>query len=441
MKLGHLKISLLITILPLCVTFSQGRNDSYPIKQFNSRHLSSSPLHAKELKSIDFINKYIIPHPININHNSPELLDSIVNICQPPFNNQKYIFYYDNSGRINYYLLQYWYNGQWDNSDRNTYYYDSLGNLACELFEWNGGQWFPNYKTTYTYDENRNNISQLFEVYNDSQWVNWSLYIFNYDNGGNLVKNSAMSWNIQEWVNNYQATYFIKNGVRDSIFFESWVEGQWVNLLSFKPQYDDQGHLITVLWKSWSDSQWVNYLRGSWNNDLYGNIVSGLIEDWDGNQWINDSRFFYNNNSKNYFTHGLNEIWQNGTWIPGDWEFYFSRLDIFTLGFIGTELSVYYKITSAVEKTSTLEEYNLSQNYPNPFNPATTIRFTIPADGQVQLQVYDILGREIATLVNEYRRKGNYEVKFDAGKLSSGIYIYRIKCGSFTNSKMMVLQK
>ena len=94
-----------------------------------------------------------------------------------------------------------------------------------------------------------------------------------------------------------------------------------------------------------------------------------------------------------------------------------------------------------VEKTSMLDGYNLSQNYPNPFNPATTIRFTIPADGLVQLQVYDILGREIATLVNEYRHRGNYEVKFDAGKLSSGIYVYRIKCGSFTNSKMMVLQK
>jgi hypothetical protein len=439
MKLGHLKISLLITILPLYVTFSQGRSDSYPIKQFNSKHLISS--NTKEFNPLGFTSRYNIPHQINVSPTSLTLLDSIVEICQPPYGNQKYIFYYDNAGRVNYYIDQDWYNGKWNNSTRDNYYYDSLGNLSGELIESYSGQWIPWFRITNTYDEKRKQISDLYEDYTDSLWVNTFQDIYKYDSMGNLVNHLNMQWDGKEWVTIQQAIFFIKEGARDSLLFQDWVDGQWVNSNSAKPEYDSQGNLIKMLWKSWTDSQWVNYLRGNWNYGLHKNIVSGLIEDWDGNEWINDSRFLYSYNSDNNFIHGLNEIWQNGSWTSGDGLFYFSRPDIFSLGFSCTDLSVYYKNTSGVEKTSTIEGYSLFQNYPNPFNPSTTIRFTIPSDGLVQLQVYDILGREIATLVNEYRHKGKYEVKFDTGKLSSGIYIYRINCGTFTKSRLMVLQK
>ncbi|MEJ2196512.1 MAG: T9SS type A sorting domain-containing protein, partial [Ignavibacteriaceae bacterium] len=77
-------------------------------------------------------------------------------------------------------------------------------------------------------------------------------------------------------------------------------------------------------------------------------------------------------------------------------------------------------------------EYKLEQNYPNPFNPTTTIRYSIPEAGLVTLNVYNILGEEIATLVNEEKTAGNYEIEFDASNLSSGIYFYRIQTGSLT---------
>ncbi|MBZ0199123.1 MAG: T9SS type A sorting domain-containing protein, partial [Ignavibacteriaceae bacterium] len=85
--------------------------------------------------------------------------------------------------------------------------------------------------------------------------------------------------------------------------------------------------------------------------------------------------------------------------------------------------------------------YAISQNYPNPFNPTTTIRYAIPQDGLVTLKVYDILGKEVKTLVNEYKTKGRYEVTFDANNLASGLYIYEITSGSFKTSKKMTLIK
>ena len=106
---------------------------------------------------------------------------------------------------------------------------------------------------------------------------------------------------------------------------------------------------------------------------------------------------------------------------------------------------------TSVESVSELPtKYDLSQNYPNPFNPSTKIKFTIPSGGTqhgvpVQLKVYDILGNEVATLVDEEKNPGVYEVEFSTSSgisnLSSGIYIYRIESSDFVNTKKMILLK
>jgi len=85
--------------------------------------------------------------------------------------------------------------------------------------------------------------------------------------------------------------------------------------------------------------------------------------------------------------------------------------------------------------------FQLDQNYPNPFNPSTTIKYSIPDEGYVKLAVYNMLGEEVATIVNGTQKAGRYEVVFDASKLSSGVYVYRIEAGSFVSSKKLMLLK
>jgi hypothetical protein len=86
-------------------------------------------------------------------------------------------------------------------------------------------------------------------------------------------------------------------------------------------------------------------------------------------------------------------------------------------------------------------EFKLNDNYPNPFNPTTKISWQSPVNGQQTLKVYDVLGREVATLVDEYREAGSYEIEFDATNLPSGMYIYRLQSGSYSNVKKMILSK
>jgi len=93
-----------------------------------------------------------------------------------------------------------------------------------------------------------------------------------------------------------------------------------------------------------------------------------------------------------------------------------------------------------VEVTQPIE-YILSQNYPNPFNPSTTIAYSIPKDGLVTLKVYDTLGKEVVTLINEVQMVGTQKITFDASKLSSGVYYYQLVSGEFTSTKKLILMK
>jgi len=87
------------------------------------------------------------------------------------------------------------------------------------------------------------------------------------------------------------------------------------------------------------------------------------------------------------------------------------------------------------------KDYNLMQNYPNPFNPSTNIRFTIPEKSLVNLKIYDALGREVTELLNEEKDAGTYDIDFNAGSLSNGVYIYQLRTNDFTASRKMLLIK
>jgi hypothetical protein len=172
------------------------------------------------------------------------------------------------------------------------------------------------------------------------------------------------------------------------------------------------------------------------------------------------------------------EIWKKGGEEGGDWHLksttsntYFEDYDetVVTGPAVAFEGKAYYRIkaidinsnispfSNQVEIRIRLEplskswsnsmdggiitEYLLLQNYPNPFNPSTTINYQIKEKGFVTLKVYDMLGKEVANLVNEVKPEGIFEVKFDASKLPSGVYIYSIRVNDFVQNQKMILLK
>lgn len=110
-----------------------------------------------------------------------------------------------------------------------------------------------------------------------------------------------------------------------------------------------------------------------------------------------------------------------------------------TLNFQITGINITFSPTSVDEQVELPTDFILYQNYPNPFNPSTSLQYAIGSRQFVTLKVYDLLGREVATLVNEEKPSGNYEVSFDASSLASGMYLYRLQTSSFIETKKMIL--
>lgn len=112
----------------------------------------------------------------------------------------------------------------------------------------------------------------------------------------------------------------------------------------------------------------------------------------------------------------------------------------YAVGDSGMVLKFGFPTTVAERANESLpEEFSLQQNYPNPFNPTTNLSFAVPHSSFVSLRVFDVLGREIATLVNERKAAGSYQVRFDGSHLASGVYLYRLQAGSFVAGKKMLI--
>jgi hypothetical protein len=117
-------------------------------------------------------------------------------------------------------------------------------------------------------------------------------------------------------------------------------------------------------------------------------------------------------------------------------------VDVGSDGTVDDTLKLQNEVTGTGSQGSLIpKEYRLEQNYPNPFNPMTVIRYELPAACDVRLAVYDVLGREVAVLVDEKKAPGVYTVEWNAAHLASGVYIYRLTAGSYTRSMKMILMK
>ena len=109
---------------------------------------------------------------------------------------------------------------------------------------------------------------------------------------------------------------------------------------------------------------------------------------------------------------------------------------------IGSTLWTFQGIISGVANSNPVpKEFSLGQNYPNPFNPATKITYSVARQSMISLDIFDLLGRKVASLVNEFKPAGEYTVDFDASKLVSGVYVYRLSApGTMISRKMMLVK-
>ncbi|MCX6157034.1 MAG: YCF48-related protein [Ignavibacteriae bacterium] len=151
-------------------------------------------------------------------------------------------------------------------------------------------------------------------------------------------------------------------------------------------------------------------------------------------------------NTSTYYTTNGGTNWVNTNGILTGGRLNRVKINNSPVGYVAGQSQSFYKTINAGGLTSinTIEsplKYSLSQNYPNPFNPVTNINFSLPKQEMVSLKIYDVLGREVRTLVNEVKSAGHFSVDFNASEFSSGVYFYRLESEGFSNIKRMLLIK
>jgi hypothetical protein len=187
--------------------------------------------------------------------------------------------------------------------------------------------------------------------------------------------------------------------------------------------YDSNENWIEWIDYNWTNSQWVNEQRETQSYNTNDNWLEWISYSWNGS-WNNESK----DNAAYDENNNLAE-WISQQWNSSDWE----NTDRY--------LYTYSSTTDADEIPGLITDYSLSNNYPNPFNPSTLIEYQLPKEGFVSLRVYDIAGREVASLVNQHQVPGEYSVNFIANNLASGLYFYHLKANNYSSTRKMMLLK
>jgi plastocyanin len=160
---------------------------------------------------------------------------------------------------------------------------------------------------------------------------------------------------------------------------------------------------------------------------------------------VGDSVRWTNNGTAPHTSTSDDAIWSSGTLAHGQsFVFRFMNSGIFPYHcaiHLSMRDTIRVDATSIGDEPSAPNKFELSQNYPNPFNAQTTISFNLPNQAHVRIQIYDVLGRQISTLLDEDRPAGDNEVIWDAENATSGIYFYKIQTNNLTDTKRMVLLK
>jgi hypothetical protein len=436
-----LKISLLIFILPVTLYAQQDtliHFDKTPPKPFLIQ-TNENPVQKLRQELNLIINESKRKQSLNENY----LIDSLI-AESVSGGRLKILFEYDSDDKLIEWSMFDDENGNWQITQKDEYFYDTHYNRIREIyFDWYNAVWDSSIQLLYEYNLDNNLISTTLQSYDSSNWENETRTTYTYDQSGNEITLLLESWQNNQWTNSGRAySYYSQVNRRDSLLFQKWDGNSWQNYSRTSFYYDSSTTFLNYfIAQLWTGNQFQDYLMIKIMNDEFGNQIQQLEEIWNGSGWVNDIKRDYTY-IWNYFESCNAELWNGTNWEPGDTPILVNSPDGFKIAIISQNINIYYLIVN-VESTNsnTPKDFSLSQNFPNPFNPTTSLLYTIGSRQFVTLKVYDLLGREIATLVNEEKTAGSYEVEFDGSDLTSGIYFYQLKAGTYSETKKMILLK
>ncbi len=360
----------------------------------------------------------------------------------------KSVFTYENSKVMKHLALDYE-NSNWVNYVLGLNEYDENNNRILYLSKrWYNNEWQDYSKITFEYNDENNEIYSLSEFYHDSVWVNRSRSYKDYQDP-NYKETLHQFFEDDLWQNDiFIQDYYGPGEIPEYSVVQIWNDNNWKNYIQFDRDFNELNQLTYIAIELWQNGSFefvakVEYLYNGNDQIEKQNYYEKVDNNW---ELIYRQSYYYDENHN--AVEIINEDSVDGQWQPINAPIVVSFPYGYAIGYLFYKVQLYYGNVSDIEENSEIvNDFTLSQNYPNPFNPNTTIKFTTPpspyqGEGlRVRLKVYDILGREIKTLLNKPMQPGSYEVEFNGNNLTSGVYFYVLESGGMRLSKKMLLLK
>ena len=328
---------------------------------------------------------------------------------------------------------------------------DNSGNVwvgtGGGLLKYHGSDWVS-FDSSYSMFTDKK-INSLTTDVNGNLWIGCQLGLVKFDGATITLYNPPNSYGVSAVCIDSSGNIWAETGSGGSGQLNKWDGNEW-KVYSYshsKAEYMtvDKSNNIWIATFSgglvrFDGTNWKTYNKS--NSDLPSDNLETVIVDSVGNLWIGTWNGLVKFDGNHWTVYQTSNSDLEHNWVES---LAFDKLNNLWIG-THNGISVYKEggvILSAEEENNKQipTNFTLSQNYPNPFNPNTTIEYSIPKRSHVTIKVYDLLGREIATLINEEKPAGNYSVNFDGSDLSSGIYFYRLTASEFNQTKKLILIK
>jgi len=348
---------------------------------------------------------------------------------------------------------QEWKDVQWTHASLRWYTYDGFGNEIEDLRQvWDSMIWIIDRREISTYDDGGLPTIRLNQRWDGSNWVNSHRYRYVYNDYDQLVEYAKeyAGQTDDTWINRYviRSSYDEKGLLAERIE-HCWCGNPtgWELYQRFLYSYDDLGNVTVYLRNGWDGARWIDVDRTLYEFDSFGNKILDLRQRWDGTQYVDRYRFLYTYDALGNRILSHSQEWDGTGWSN-------ERLSTNTYDSPGNLASRLVQICDNGEWTN--DEYctgtyrqehveirpaevQLHQNFPNPFDQVTTFFYHMQKRNYARLSVYDVLGREVAVLIQDIQPRGVNSVIFDAGQLPSGMYICRLEAGTNASVRNIVL--
>ena len=360
-------------------------------------------------------------------------------------------------------VVQAWRDSAWVNKAKKVKTYDDNGYLSQkDSYKYRDGEWSLKGMTVFENNENGDPATTTKQAYRNDAWRNRYRINFSYNDGGLLMSKVEQKWRQDVWRNRKETALEYEGELCVNRTISKWHDSTWVDRAVQELSYNDSGdrtEKVTYKWRDstwtprhrviysyndnaalseklfykWTDSAWVDKARASVGYDGNQNPVQVLLEKKDSTDaWVNVSLRENTYSDNGLLTETVQSKWRDENWLPRRrYEYNYS-----------TDRGV----LSAGAPAALPKKIALSQAYPNPFNPVTTISYRLLEADYITIDIYDMIGNKVCTLVNQRQDAGTRSILWNAindrgQPVAAGVYLYTVQAGGDWISKKMVLLK